>query len=64
MIMGWFDAPKTRKKKARRRSAWIEESERHVRKSNAQKRCRTLRAGGWKTKIATLPNGVHVVFKR
>ena len=62
--MGWFDAPKRKKKKARRRSAWIEETERHVHKNNAKKRCAYLRRHGWRCKIATLPNGVHVVFKR
>lgn len=62
--MGFFDEPRKRKKKHRRRSAWIEEHERHVHKSAAKKRCGVLRRQGFKTRIATLPNGVHVVFKR
>jgi len=63
-LLGFLDAPRSRRKKHRRRSAWVEETQWHRLKSTAIKRCRKLRKEGYRTKIVTLPNGDHVIFKK
>lgn len=54
---------KKRKKKGRRHSAWIEDGA-HRHKSRAKKRAKKLRELHYKTRMAKLPNGMHVVFKK
>lgn len=52
-----------KKKKGRRRSAWIEDGG-HYHLNRAKRRARHLREHGYHTRISTLPNGKHVVFKK
>lgn len=58
-----FGASGKKKRKGRRRSAWIEDGG-YFHKSRAKRRARILRESGYKTRISTLPNGKHVVFKK
>lgn len=63
-LLSFLDGPRSRKKKHRKRSAWIEEEHRHIHKRNATHRCAQLHRQGYRCKIVTLPNGTHVVFKK
>jgi hypothetical protein len=63
-LLGFLDEPRRRKKKHRRRSAWIEHEHRYHTIYTAQHACVWLRKEGMKTKIVKLPNGTYAVFKK
>lgn len=63
-LLGFLDEPRSRTKKHRRRSAWIEHEHRYHTKYTAQHACVGLRREGFKCKIVGLPNGTYAVFKK
>lgn len=63
-MLDFLDEPRSRSKKHRRRSAWIEHEHRFTTKYTAQHACTALRREGFKTRITKLPNGTYIVFKK
>ena len=58
-----FGSGRKRKKKARRKSAWVADGS-HQTKRAASNRAKSLRASGYKTRVFKLPNGNYSVFKK